>query len=134
MLNVSGDQDPTAGCQTLHGPAGQGVCHTRGQRGKLSKTYNKLWWNKLWIPIYVQKSLLVDTCMFIESSMHLRCMCWFGYFVIPVHVTVVWTYIHVYIKENLNMVRKKISSLIKSTCKFDGIFTLYCFEYNQWFL
>lgn len=27
--------------------------------------------------------------------MHLRCMCWFGNFVIPVHVTVVWTYIHV---------------------------------------
>lgn len=43
---------------------------------------------------YVQKSLLVDTCMFIESSMHLRCMCWFGNFVMHVHVTVVWTNIY----------------------------------------
>lgn len=74
--------------------------------------------------------MLVDVCMYIESFMYLRCMCWFGNFVIFVYVIVVWIYIYVYIKENLNMVRKKISLLIKSIYKFDGIFIFYCFEYN----
>lgn len=47
------------------------------------------------LSICIQPGLLVDTCMYIESSMHLSCMCWFGNFVIPVHVPVVWTYMYV---------------------------------------